>query len=314
MTRVLVTRSGALTAGDAMRISRGALDRGHSGDAELTVVEITTEATVVGAFQRHHGLPSGGERTRRISGGPFVTVGPGTLHVLLRLARPAALVPCDPRRLVNRYVRPLLRALTKSGALTHYFGREWISAAHRPVGEVGFAHDSRTGRAVFEAFVAVSYPFAPAGRGSFLGKEPGTLASVVGRAFDVHSVAERVLEAYTDESDAVRVEGMEVDESSPEQWDDPPWSASAEEAIGEVAAGLDASGTLRVGGDLLASRDALDRVAQAVSALPAGGRVDAIGAIVDREFSPTTVALDGVRDLTHLRDVLARAQGGLGKA
>jgi hypothetical protein len=314
MSRVLVARAGALTASEAMRVSRGALDRELTGDAELTIVEITTEATVVGAFQRHHALPPSGERTRRISGGPFVTVGPGTLHVLLRLARPAALVPCDARRLVNRHVRPLLRALTKSGALTHYFGREWISAAHRPVGEVGFAHDSRTGRAVFEAFVAVTHPFAPAGRGSFLGKEPGTLASVAGRTFDLHAVAERIALAYAAEADHVRVAGIEVDEPVLERWDDPPWAASADEAIGEVAAGLDASGTLRVGGDLLASRDALDRVAYAVSALPRGAGVDAVGAIVDRELSPTTVALDGVRDLTHLRDVLARARGGLEQA
>ena len=50
-----------------MRISRGALDRDLSGDAELTVVEITTLATVGGAFQRHHALPSLGERLRRPS-------------------------------------------------------------------------------------------------------------------------------------------------------------------------------------------------------------------------------------------------------
>jgi hypothetical protein len=307
--KVLFSRSGALPATEAMSLSRGALDRPLGGDAELTVASITTEATVAGAFQRHHRLPEGTVRLRRVSGGPFVSVGPGTLHVLLRLDRPAALVACDPRRLMNRYVRPLLRALTKSGALTHYFGREWISAGHRPVGQVGFAHDSRTGRAVFEAFVAVGHPFAPVGRPSFLGKEPGTLESVMGRAFDVHAVAARIAEAYAAEADHVTVSGIEPGEPGvAERWEDPPWAAAVEEALGEVAAGRDAAGILRVGGDLLASRDALDRVAMEVAALPGDAPLEAIGAIVDRELSPTNVALDGVRNLAHLRDVLAKAR------
>jgi hypothetical protein len=69
-----------------------------------------------------------------------------------------------------------------------------------------------------------------------------------------------------------------------------------------------AAGILRVGGDLLASRDALDRVAMEVAALPGDAPLEAIGAIVDRELSPTNVALDGVRNLAHLRDVLAKAR------
>ena len=65
---------------------------------------------------------------------------------------------------------------------------------------------------------------------------------------------------------------------------------------------------LRLGGDLLASRDALDRVASQVAALPADGGAARIGAIVDHELASEAVGLDGVRDLTHVRDVLARAR------
>jgi hypothetical protein len=231
--------------------------------------------------------------------------------VVLALSHPAVLVECDARHIVNRHVRPLLRALTKQGALAHYFGRDWISVAHRPVGQVGFAHDSRTGRTVFEAFVAVGCPFAPAGRPSFRGKEPGTLESLMGRTWNLPALASAIVEAYTQTSGRVatpRALGACGDSIEQEPDDHPPWAACVDEAIGQVAAGRDASGVLRLGGDLLASRDALDRVASLVAALPSGAGPTEIGAILDRELSPSSVALDGVRDLASLRDVLFRAR------
>jgi hypothetical protein len=306
----LVVRVGAASAAEAIGESRRALDRPLGAEVELSVVQITTEATVLGAFQR----PSDagecrGPLLRRSSGGPFVTVGPGTLHVLLCLEHPAALVPCDPRRIVNRHVRPLLRALTKRGALAHYFGRDWLSVAHRPVGEVGFAHDGVSRRTVFEAFVAVGYPFAPPSRPTFMSKLPGTLEAVTGRKFDGLDVA--IADAYAEAAGrAVAPLPLEGGQPTGDEAgiDDPPWSAKAVEAIGVVAAGRDSSGTLRLGGELLASRDALDRVAAQVARLPPEATAEDIGAIVDREMSAPTVALDGVRDLATLRDVLARGR------
>ena len=307
----LITRTGSESAEQASRRSRHALDRPLEADAELSVAQITTPAVVVGAFQRHHVPPSDHARVRRVSGGPFVTVGPGTIHVLLALGHPGALVPCDPRRLVNRYVRPLLRALTKAGALTHYFGRDWLSSGHHPVGEVTFAHDSTTRRAVFEAFIAVGCPFAPAGRASFLGKAPRTLDGVMGRALEKSAIQELVVRAYSAEADAVLARDFEAAAPEPEPWDDPPWVARVDEAIGEVAAGNDRAGRLTLGGDLLASRDAVERVGARVAARCRAADVDAIGAIVDEELSPPHVALDGVRDLASVRDVLARALGAV---
>ena len=101
---------------------------------------------------------------------------PRRRYIVGRAPAPArhALVACDEAHLVNRYVRPLLRALTKCGALAHFFGRDWISVRHRPAAWVGFAHDRASGRAVIEAFVARETPFALEPRASFLGKEPGT--------------------------------------------------------------------------------------------------------------------------------------------
>jgi hypothetical protein len=172
-----------------------ALDRELACDAELGVSEITTSANVVGAFQRGNGAPEGAALVRRVSGGALVRVGPGTLHVVLALRTPSALVSCDARKLNNRYVRPLLRALTKGGAPAHYFGRDWVSVGHRPAGAVGFAHDARTGRAVVEAFVAVRAMFSDP-RPSFLGKEPGTLEGIAGRPFDLHVLAKLIVDAY----------------------------------------------------------------------------------------------------------------------
>lgn len=307
---LLVIRRGALSAVEAARHGLAALDRPLEGDAELSVIEVTTPATVLGAFQRHHGVPMDLPLTRRVSGGPAVRVGVGTLHVVLALEHPAALVPGDARRIVNRSVRPLLRALTRGGALAHYFGRDCVSVSHQPVAEVGFAHDSRSGRSVFEAFVAVRYPFALGPRPSFQGRAPGTLESVTGRAFDLAALATSIAEAYAVASGralsprALEAQGVSDDE----RWEDPPWVASVEEAIGVVAAGPDARGVLRLGGDLMASRDALDRLATAVDALPADAALAAIGGLVDQELGAPQVALDGVRDLASVRDVLALAK------
>jgi len=314
MSRTLEIRVGALATATALALSRAALDAPLLVDAELSVVELTTAATVLGAFQRHHGAADDRPLLRRGSGGPFVRVAPGTLHVMLRLKHPAALVPCDARRIVNRHVRPLLRGLTRTGALAHYFGRDWISVAHRPVGQVGFAHDTRTQRTVFEAFVAIAEPVVPSGRGSLLGKEPGTLASVTGRDFDARVVCGRIVDAYAELDGCERRDGVLecVGPDVTELGNDPPWAATSEEAIGTIGAGVDRAGVLRLGGDLLASRDALDRVAARVSALSRTyllpeASAEAVGAIVDEELSGSHVALDGVRSMASLRDVLVRA-------
>jgi hypothetical protein len=242
---------------------------------------------------------------RRGSGGPTVAVGPGTLYVSLALAHPSALTACDARRLVNRYVRPLLRALTKSGAQAHYFGRDWMSVMHRPAAWIGFAHDAGSGRALVEAFIAVSTPFAfgTRPRASFLGKEPGTLEGIMGRTFDLDAVASAVVDAYAGaySRDVVEVLRGEAPSDDDDPRADPSWTATLEEAIGEIGAGPDRTGSMRVGGDLLVSRDAL-------AALNASLSVGDIGSLVDRVFTAPGVALDGVQSLTSVRDVVLRAR------
>ena len=87
---------------------------------------------------------------------------------------------------------------------------------------------------------------------------------------------------------------------------DPPWAATVDEAIGPLGAGPDASGVFRVGGDLLVSRDVLSRLE---AALPATSDDD-LPALLDRTLTAPGVALDGVRSLASLRDLVLRARHG----
>src|SRR5687768_9693945 len=98
--------------------------------AELVIATPAEEAILLGAFQRSSEVDSFYQSLplyRRGSGGAAARIGPGTVWLRLALKRPDALVDATAPRLMNRYVRPLLRALTKMGAHAHYFDRDWIS-------------------------------------------------------------------------------------------------------------------------------------------------------------------------------------------
>jgi len=287
--------------------SRAALDRPLQCSAELWVTVAQSDATIVGAFQRADGLPEGHALLRRGSGGPEVMVGAGTVHVALALAHPGALVPCDEKRIVNRSVRPLLRALTKvlgqKGA-AYYFGRDWVSVGKRPAAWVGFAHDSTTRRTFFEAFIAVRLPFARTQRPSFLGRPHGTLESIVERAVEPADIATAVADAYAAGADPVAIAAPSVPVASEDVRLDPPWAATFEEVIGTLGAGPDRRGRFRVGGDLLVSRDALARLETFVG----DASDDDLGRLVNETLAAPGVALDGVKSLESVREVIARAR------
>jgi hypothetical protein len=255
-------------------------------------------------------MPTEAPLVRRVSGGAPVRVGPGTIHVALALRSPSVLFAVDAKKLLNRYVRPLLRALTKSGATASYYGRDWISVGHRPAGIVGFAHDSGTGRAVFEAFVALRTPFSEP-RPAFLGREPGTLESIAGRPFDAAAVARAIAHAYLalaggaahDLAPRPVPKGVGVHEALRAE---PPWAARVDEVIGPVCAGRDATGVLRLGGDFMASRDAVTRLEASLSSLVEPS-AEALGARVNEAFTAPRTAIEGVRDLGSLRSVLLAA-------
>jgi hypothetical protein len=306
--RLAIVRAGERSAAEVAARSRSALDAPLAFAGSLWVAQIPDDAVMLGAFQRatHGGAFAALPAHRRGSGGPTVRVGPGTLHVALSLAHPAALAGGDEKRIVNRSVRPLLRALTRAGHLASFFGRDWVSVQHRPVAWVGFSHDATTRRTVFEAFVAMRAPFAEGGA-SLLGKAPASLEELAGTAIDPRRIADAVVQAYGAAWDAEAVEASapDLDVTDERAADDPPWAASVDEAIGTIGAGPDARGVFRVGGDLLVSRDALARLEARAATAP----LEDVPSIVDETLAAPGVALDGVRSLTSVRDVIVRARG-----
>jgi hypothetical protein len=318
-SRLGVVRPAERTARVVAAASRAALDRPLQRPAELSVSIAADQALLVGAFQRGANVPDADgarPRLRRGSGGPEVLLAAGSIHIALALAHPGALATADEKRIVNRAVRPLLRALTRTGSPAHYFGRDWVSVRHRPAAWVGFAHDSSTRRTLFEAVVAVAAPFAIVQRPSFLGKPHGTLESIAGRPVDPASVAGAIVEAYAHDTGAAYDNAREAIDwvaappeagAAPTAGDlpeDPPWAFTVDEAIGLVGAGPDARGILRVGGDLLVSRDALARLEARAAAAP----IDDLPRIVDETLGAPGVALDGVRSLGSVLEVLSRAR------
>jgi hypothetical protein len=181
-----------------------------------------------------------------------------------------------------------------------------VSVKHRPAAWVGFAHDQASGRAVVESFVAWETPFDVGPRASYLGKEPGTLASIVGVAVDEVRLADAIVAAYSEAYGGAAVDRgpiPRVDAAAGER-DDPPWAATVEEVIGELGAGPDANGQFRVGGDLLVSRDALASLEASI----ASTRDEDVGAAVDAALGAPGVALDGVKSLASVRDVILAAR------
>ena len=304
---------GSLEAPAIARYSAESLDCPLLGPAVLLVTEVSGEpARLVGRFERNLPDPSDGRRAfRRGSGGGPLLLGPGRLYLNLRLATPAALTACDASKLLNRYVRPLLRALTKVTAPTHYFGRDWISCGGAPIASIAFAHHARSGRAMIESVVAFSEPFTTLGKGapSFLGKTPTTIEKVSTKTRNVSDLCASLAQAYADAYGLALVHRpLPPFPAAAPLAVEPPWDATLPEAIGDIGASVD-NGHLRLGGAFMASEDAVREFEGRVSALPSTATVDDVGADADAVFAGAGdvqnahIALFGVRSLASIRDV-----------
>lgn len=214
------------------------------------------DTLLLGAFQRACEVQSSLPPRRRASGGAAVRLGPGTVW----FQEPFEGI--EPEKILNRAVRPLLAWLTKrTSRPVRYFGRDWIAVDGRPVGIVAFAYESKTGRGLFEAFVSARSLVTPVtfgSRASFRGKEPMTL--------DVDPLK------LVDEVASFDVHDVE---------DDPPWDATAEDAIGLVGAGRDRDGVMRVGGELMGSSD-IDHAAGEVDPALFGTTAATIAQVIAR--------------------------------
>jgi hypothetical protein len=277
-------RRGPASAGECAALSARAF---RVTDAELWIVEPTTEGVLRGIFQ-----PTSVNALARTSGGAEVRVGPGTLLALLTLPSPAAVIGATPSTILNRGVRPLLRAITKTGVVANYFGRDWISGAGRPIAFVGFAHDSTTGRTLVEAVIAISSPVATRSRVSYRDKEPATLTEIAGRPIVIDALADAIARGFVaDASDALPVgEAANDDAIAPRPL---AWSATTEAPIGEIGVGIDAHGRVRIGGELMASVDAIARVEVRLAAIDRKNEV-AVREVLVSELDRPEVALFGV--------------------
>lgn len=314
MAPIGVTRLDGVPAARLAAMSRHALDRPLGQPAELTLATLSDEAIVLGSLQRASELTGEHDAAlpllRRGSCGAEARVGPGTLWMQLALERSDTLVACEPSRLLNRYVRPVLRALTRSGALAHYFDRDWISVAKRPVGLVAFAHDAGTRRALVEVVIAASTPFATRARPSYLGKPAATLKEL-GVDVDLTRLGDAIAQAHVDTYGRSLVEvahGVPGDAvatiATEDLRNEPAWAVTRNEAIGVIGAGRDREGRLRVGGELMASRDAIATLEREIA--EAGGDGARLDRAVDGLAAPG-VALLGVRDLRVVREAIDQA-------
>ena len=242
-----------LDAAACAAISASALDRALARDAELVVRPLAGDALVLGAFQRRAEVETDLPVFRRGSGGHAVRAGDGVLFVHLALAHPAVLFDCDAERLLNRYVRPILAALTKVVAPARYFGRDWIAVQHRPVAFLGFAHDATSGRASVDAFIGVSRPYVDETRASFRGKAPLALDDL--RKVATTTIVDAIAGAFAAHASTTP---LALDPApAPIAPADARWTVEDQDAMGTVAAGRDPEGHLRVGGEIMASRDAV---------------------------------------------------------
>ena len=305
-----VAKPTILRADELAAFSRAALDRAVLRP-ELFVALPSTRAVLLGAFQRPSELAEADAecvhlpRIRRGSGGAAVCVGPGSLYVGLLLPFPGALLPANEDQILNRAVRPVLRALTRTGVPTHYFGRDFLSAKKHPVAITSYAHDAGTRRTLVETFVALSATVTPHERASYDGKAPATLAELRGGDVDIERLVDQLAKEHAlglsvPNLGEAGVGGRPADAVGAETGDLLPWAARVDEAIGPLFSGRDAHGRVRLGGELVASRDRVAWLEAKVDATTDEG----LGALVDEAFGAPGVAFFGVRRLASILEVL----------
>jgi hypothetical protein len=175
---------------------------------------------------------------------------------------------------------------------------------------VTLAHDAGTGRSLVEVVLAVRTPFAVRARPSYLGKAAATLAEV-GADVDLTRLGDALAQAHAAaygcelvDLPSLVVPDEPADTDDPRE--DPPWAAALDEAIGVVGAGRDRAGRMRLGGELMISRDALAALEHELATGDA--EPGAVGRAVDATLGAPRVALVGVKSLLSLRDVVVLAR------
>ena len=181
---------------DALALSELLLAHAEArGTTALSVSVVHGPAVILGAMQRTGRVVdlracerAGAAVLRRATAGTAAWIGEAGILVALALPHVAAIAEdATARTLLNRNVRPFLRAFTRAGAMAHYFGREWISVRKRPAALVGF-DVTRKGAVLievmmgFEQAIALPVELATSDERAvdrFMGKTPAGLSEIV---------------------------------------------------------------------------------------------------------------------------------------
>jgi hypothetical protein len=218
---------------------------------------------------------------RRFTTGAHVFIGTSGAAVF-SLALPSIDTLVDdarPATVLNRNVRGWLAALTRSTAIAHYFGRDWLSIARRPCGSLAL-RAARSGAVVIELWLgarestALPVEFASDRERAidrWLGRQPASYFECAGTdAMDLRwcdEVQRRTLERYrvnvrpepAATLDRLALAEAPIDERSMR------WAEPQPCAIGWVEAALSAQNTVWIGGDALVSDAALEALGEALT-------------------------------------------------
>lgn len=272
----------------ALAASPALLEACRDGRARVAAAVVEGPAVILGARQRAGRVVdldacarAGAPVLRRATTGTAAWVGARAIVWTVALPHAAALVAdATTRTILNRNVRPFLRALTKAGAVARYFGREWIAVEHRPVAIAGY-DVTRDGRVLLEVIAgwdeAVALPDALVTEAEravdrWRGHAPLALVDAVAAGWDVGRLARSVF-PDADEAQPAVAESLarEVTARDPVP-EGMALGAPVRVPIGYVEAARD-GGRAWLGGDLLAATWWLDDAARALlagDALPEG--------------------------------------------
>jgi hypothetical protein len=263
----------SLTPAEVAHTSRSLLTVPLADSARMYCARIAQPARFVGAFDRvpaSAGVPS----YFRGTGGVTFEVDTGALYMGIALSHPGCLLAGSANQVLNRVVRPLLKALTKvTGKRTAYFGRDHVSAEQANVGWVAMAHSVDTNRASFEAYLPPMDADLAAG----------------------------IVDAYTRAYPELRISDMSIaGEAQLLVNEDPPWSNTEDEAMGPLGILRERGGRLRFGGSLMASADRMHALNEAIQS-PMG--LQECGEFLDALFAAPAM-LFGVRSLESFRRLI----------
>jgi len=201
---------------DALALSRAVFAHAEEHASVVIAASVVADrAVILGAMQRAGrvvDLRACAETNvsvlRRTTTGTAAWMGGEGLVLTLGLPHVAAIeADATDRTLLNRNVRPFLRAFTRTGAMAHYFGREWISLKKRPAALLGF-DVTRTGSVLIEVFVGLDQSIGlpvelmtidERSVDRFHGKNPASLREVLPDA-QGHRLAERLLESIASDT------------------------------------------------------------------------------------------------------------------